>query len=227
VNYSKTGSFSCSKCPPEAANIAKLTGTLIIFLVFLILLVRSTISGAKGKKNFVSVYVKVLLNHMQLVVLTASFKLSWPEVVESLFGTFSPAMQASDQVLSIDCFIDPRTNSVISMRIFFMKLLIFCLLPILVLLVTTIVWSVIRCIKRESKEWLARRAKATIVILLFFTHPNISEYVFNAFKCENIDGEQRLYSDLQVLCYENRHMFAILVAAPSFFVWGILLFNSF
>jgi hypothetical protein len=35
---------------------------------------------------------------------------------------------------------------------------------------------------------MERRIVSTIVILLFFTHPSISEYVFNVFRCELIDG---------------------------------------
>jgi len=43
-------------------------------------MIRSTLAGASQLKNVQSVYYKILLNHMQLIMLTASFNLNWPEM---------------------------------------------------------------------------------------------------------------------------------------------------
>ena len=67
---------------------------------------------------------------------------------------------------------------------------------------------------------MIRRITATCVILLFFVHPTISEYVFNAFKCESFDGESRLYKDLEILCYKSEHMKFIYIGIPALLFWG-------
>lgn len=82
-----------------------------------------------------------------------------------------------------------------------MKLLTQVLTPIIILIVSFAFWFILYSCKKGDQNWLIRRITTTCVILLFFVHPTISEYVFNAFKCENFDGEGRLYKDLEVVCY--------------------------
>jgi hypothetical protein len=42
------------------------------------------------------------MNHLQLIVLTASFDFDWPERVLKLFETTEPVAEVSSQVLSFD-----------------------------------------------------------------------------------------------------------------------------
>jgi hypothetical protein len=46
--------------------------------------------------------------------------------------------------------------------------------------------------------------------------------MFNAFNCQNIDGEERLYEDLEIICYKGSHsIFSLGVALPSLLIWGL------
>ena len=46
--------------------------------------------------------------------------------------------------------------------------------------------------------------------------------MFSSFDCYDVDGEKRVRSDLQVLCYEGNHYtWAFFVAMPSILVWGL------
>jgi len=65
-------------------------------------MVRSTLSGALQRKNIQSVYIKILMNHLQLIVLTATFDFDWPSQVLAIFDTTEPAAQVSSQILSFD-----------------------------------------------------------------------------------------------------------------------------
>ena len=78
TSFSKFSSSNmCSACPPFAANLAQVVGVYLVFLVLLAVMVRQTIRAAKEKKNLLSVYVRILVNHMQLVLMIASFKMNW------------------------------------------------------------------------------------------------------------------------------------------------------
>ena len=61
----------------------------------IVLMIRSTLAGASQLKNVQSVYYKILLNHMQLIMLTASFNLNWPEMVQEFFDSAEPAAEAT------------------------------------------------------------------------------------------------------------------------------------
>lgn len=45
----------------------------------LIFMIRSTLQGAKSKNNLTSIFFKIMMNHLQLVLLTASFDFKWPD----------------------------------------------------------------------------------------------------------------------------------------------------
>ena len=75
-------------------------------------------------KKVTSIYLKIMTNRLQLILLTASFDFSWPEKVlqSNLICTSrgvlcfnKPVSEVSSQIFSVDCFIDLRdSNSTLS-----------------------------------------------------------------------------------------------------------------
>lgn len=46
--------------------------------------------------------------------------------------------------------------------------------------------------------------------------------MFQNFRCKDIEGQSRLYKDLEILCWESTHStFSFALALPSIFIWGI------
>ena len=104
---------------------------------------------------------------------------------------------------------------------FFVKLLIFALLPILLAIVSYLVWSVQKW-WRKLKEFDTNKSIATMVISLFIIHPNIVQYMFNDFNCQDVDGTLRVQVDLSIVCYSKVHSFwSYSIAVPSIIVWGL------
>ena len=89
-------------------------------------------------------------------------------------------------MLSIDCFLGTSTETSLEanndfFRIYYIKLLIMGLLPILLFLCCYIVWGIYSC-KTKDYSNLKSRAISSLIILLFLFHPNIVQYMFSAFK---------------------------------------------
>ncbi len=106
-------------------------------------------------------------------------------------------------------------------RILYVKILIMSLLPIIFFIVCYSVWSIISCRNRDPRL-LKTRAISSVVILLFFIHPNIVQYMFDMFNCIDVDGDNRMKNDLEVICYDEGHfIWAMFVALPSIIVWGL------
>ena len=68
-------------------------------------MIKSTLKGAANIKNITSVFQKILLNHIQLIVLTASFDFNWPQIVLDYFKANDTVGEASNQIFSVDCFL--------------------------------------------------------------------------------------------------------------------------
>ena len=46
--------------------------------------------------------------------------------------------------------------------------------------------------------------------------------VLYIYRCYNIDGEERVYASLNIICYKGFHLlWAYAVALPSLIVWGL------
>ena len=67
---------------------------------------RITLSSMQERKSPFSAYFKIMTNHMHLIFLTASFDLSWPQVISEFFNSTEPVANISDRIISFDCFID-------------------------------------------------------------------------------------------------------------------------
>jgi len=74
----------------------------------------------------------------------------------------------------------------------------FMLLPIVLTLLSFAVWLLISYKDTNRSEILKTKAISTVVILLFFVHPNIVKQVFQTFYCLEIDDEKRLKYDLEI-----------------------------
>jgi len=55
-----------------------------LLLALVLYLVLSTIKSAT-EDNTSSIYIKIMLNHLQMLLITSSFDLQWPDAVKSIF----------------------------------------------------------------------------------------------------------------------------------------------
>eukprot|EP00347_Sterkiella_histriomuscorum_P008702 403344080 len=227
VGYSRSSDFKCSFCPEKSVNIVRLIFIFLGVLFFIVLLVRQTLNGAKDVKNVTSIYIKIMTNHLQLILLTASFNFDWPQMVQEFFQAIKPVAQVSQQLFSFDCFIDTRKDSNDqetsndTFRIFYQKLVMLAVFPILLLLFCQGFWAIHhRIMSLKVPPW--NKIISTLVILLFLVHPNIVQYMFSNFKCIEIDGENRILDDLQVICWDSTHkIVSYFIALPCIIVWGL------
>eukprot|EP00347_Sterkiella_histriomuscorum_P009503 403340963 len=229
IQFSRSGDFKCSQCPDKSLNITRLIFIFLAVIFLIVLLVRSTLNGAKDVKNVTSIYIKIMTNHLQLILLTASFNFDWPQMVLDFFSAVKPVAQVSQQIFSFDCFIDGRSQDQKqssksdegSFRIFYQKLIMMAVFPVLLMLCCQVFWALHhKILKIKTKPW--NKIVSTVVILLFLVHPNIVQYMFSNFKCIDIDGENRIIDDLEVVCWNTTHkILSYFIALPCIIVWGL------
>ena len=64
-----------------------------------------TLSSMRSKKSNTSVYLKMLTNHLQLVLITLNFDLDWPSEINELNNSAKPLADVSSRIISFDCFL--------------------------------------------------------------------------------------------------------------------------
>ena len=152
AGYSLTGTAKCAKCPEMSSNVTKLVFMALLLVGMFSFMVRSTLNSAAQPKNLTSVYMKILMNHFQLILLVSSFNFKWPAQLEKFFSSSSTVSSASTQIISVDCFLTSAKNIVNLdqdyFSTFFVKLMIFALMPFLIAIASYGFWAVNKCIKK-------------------------------------------------------------------------------
>lgn len=206
-------------------------------MVFIILLVKITIEGAKNEDMW-SVFLKVLMNHLQMLIVFSSFDINWPPQVTQIFEFAKPIKLVTSAVVSFDCFIDRRDPFFIDKYLFrytegdlpiiYIKLVVLAIMPIVMIIISYVSWSLILRIQgRYSKEQQQSKFIATMVLLLFIIHPSLTQSMIDLFNCrsysESTESTDRLLIDLQVHCWNDplHRNFTFYVALPCLIVWGL------
>lgn len=217
-NYSRSSKSECAACPEPYINAIRLSGIAFGTLLAVVILVKTSLASARQPKALHSIYLKIFMNYLQLVMLTASFNLSWPAFVLKLFSAQESTGALTEQVFSIDCFI----NSTSSAEVFMDKLLLMAFVPLILLLAAVIVWVTVSILKRSCR-YMKNELTATCIILFFISHPSIVKVAFSIYSCSEVDpGEFWVSTQMNIRCWQGEHMeYALTVALPCILLWGI------
>eukprot|EP00347_Sterkiella_histriomuscorum_P012942 403366626 len=229
TGFSRSGEFRCSQCPERILNIVRLSFIVAGVFFLFVFLIRSTLNSASDKNNITNIYFKILINHFQLIMMTATFDINWTDEIKGFFSETKQVATVSSQVFSIDCFLDNRYEDPNSqqggedpqIRIFFVKLVMIAVFPILLIIGCFIIWSAIKLILKRKIN-IKNSITSSVVIALFLAHSSIVQYMFYDFKCKKVDDQERVLNDLEVVCWDVQHtIYSYFVALPSILVWGL------
>ena len=80
--YSKSKQFVCNGCPDQTRNIIQTIFLMIGVIIVVIFLVRSSLNSAHLQKPVYSVYLKILMNHIQILGAISNIDFSWPKIIK-------------------------------------------------------------------------------------------------------------------------------------------------
>jgi hypothetical protein len=221
--YSVSGPDKCGQCPGWSENVAKLLGIGIAIMLYSAVLVRSSLKTAYMPQALHSIYLKIFTNYLQLVMLTTELDLNWPSFVRSFYKQQSYAGQVDQQLFSFDCFlIGQQASGDDYTQVYFDKLVIQALLPVIISLGVLVFWMTVYYFSRRESI-LRKELIASLVILFFLVHPGLVKDYFGAFSCRRLDDDSLwLNANLDIKCFSDNHAtYAFLVALPAILVWGI------
>jgi len=188
------------KCPDPAYNWFLLFVFLSVAIAFFSYLV---IQASKGK-SLVSVALKVILNHLQVLAFLGDYNVRWPETMHRLFQT-GGATTVDSQMYSINCALGTG---------FYDVLLLFIFLPVIVCGFMAMgyaflyYWDSLK--ETECQKYIGDRKRLynsltrSILIVLYVLHAGIAHKVIQVWNCREIEGISVLVSDVSVRCYTNR-----------------------
>lgn len=63
--------MTCIKCNTFDETVGRLVGLLFLGILLIVALVYTSLVNADGKKNFLPVFIRIMMNHLQLLILTS------------------------------------------------------------------------------------------------------------------------------------------------------------
>ncbi|TNV88113.1 hypothetical protein FGO68_gene1765 [Halteria grandinella] len=141
------GSRKCLKCPSKTGNFLILLAIALTLFIIVVLLVIANLSSASKEKNNLPVYLRILLNHFQVLSLVVSFNFEWPQKILEFYKDLKIVTDAQSQVLSVDCFIDQNYGALGSSsldesleRPFYVKVIVLAVMPFAMIVVAILFW---------------------------------------------------------------------------------------
>eukprot|EP00347_Sterkiella_histriomuscorum_P001164 403373081 len=196
--YGSTGLGDCSKC-------------------------NSLIQNPK-RNNPQAVMIRIMTNYIQAVFLAKQFNLRWPQNVEDMLTYFSYASSSQEALLSFDCiYLQLGYQSVSQNEL---KLILFGMLPVILSLIGTFIWTIIKItIMRKDKNFsLMEKIEITAMIVNYLCYPQIITMMFSLFDCYKLDYSiSYLKRDMDIICWKDHHNKLIIsIGLPFIFVWTLL-----
>jgi hypothetical protein len=102
--YSRIGKAGCSKCPEQLTlSFLYIVAGVLAVMIISIYTIRKTLQSASDPKSTSSMMIKIFLSYTQLVSLSGSFNLNWPDFLGSMFAAQQSVGSVGDQLISTDC----------------------------------------------------------------------------------------------------------------------------
>ena len=130
-----------------------------------------------GKNELGSIYLKILINFLQLLYIVSRFNIKWPEYIKMLFQIELFPVSSMDQFFSLDCFLSEFTS-----ELYYTKLVSTTLFPLLQALVSLAIWVLIG-FKRKDMTVLRNQLITTFLVLFFISQLSIVKYSLSAYSC--------------------------------------------
>ncbi|CAG9321394.1 unnamed protein product [Blepharisma stoltei] len=218
--YSHQNNNKCKKCPDSSSSILITIIMILALLTVAFIMYKASIKSSLKPKSIASVYIKIFINYLQMIVITSTFNLNWPSEVLDLFYVQISLDYIYQQIFSFEClFKDDSQDSV-----YFRSLIMVAFIPAVMIVLAGMVWIIVISVKSSVKH-IWDKYISSCIILIFLVYPSVIRKMFSVFRCTEVNaGEYWLEENLDIKCWNYEHkMYALVVALPALVVWGLLL----
>ena len=147
--------------------------------------------------------LKIVLSYVQIsTILSVNLNIKWPEFMSRVVGSF--------KALNMDLFDFVGLDYRCSTEFDYYNIFVFQIFMIPILYVLTILgyvlvkmWGRYKKKGEEFFEVVHNRMVYILVLVVFVMYPGVSNSILKLYKCEEIEGNWYLSSDLSIKCYDK------------------------
>lgn len=151
-------------------------------------------------KIALSIYMKILLNYIQMISIVRSFNLQWPSYVENYLEIFTNMGGVSTQVISPDCLLQDYK---INVENIYIQTSLILILPFAIFLFSYIILTICSFLRKKNG---GNRLIVIIIVVSIFVQPAVIKSLFNNLKCKTIENQQYLYANVMINCNSEGYL---------------------
>lgn len=160
-------------------------------------------------KKEMSVYLKILLNYLQMISIIRSLELKWPFYVGNYLDIYANFGGVSTQILSFDCLL--QDNNIETESIYIQTILAVSL-PFAIFLIS-IIALILLCLKnKKTQKTQKTRFIVVVIVVSIFLQPSIIKTLFDNITCKQIDDSQYLKENFLINCETSSQKTWVLIA---------------
>lgn len=199
--YISGTSNTCKKCPSPSNNIILISFLTLLFTSVICYIIYRTYEDAYEPKLYHSVLIKILMNYLQLMMLTSVIKVRWPDPFYDLISIQEQIGSNTGKLLSIDCLIQDNT----SLDPYYVNQLFSFVAPLVLGVMITLIWLVISMFI-VNKSRVVKPFITSLVVVFFILHPGISSNALSILSCYEIEnGEFWNTNSFDIQCYTQEY----------------------
>lgn len=167
------------------------------------------IKGKNNKKNQAppfnikkgaSIYLKILMNYLQIIAIIQSIDLRWPYYAKDFLKANSQITNFTNELLSFDCIIYDYD---IQQQPIHIKALIGVMLPIIMFFAILNIFLLNYFFQNRKSQ--KNRIIMSLVVICIFLQPSILKQLFDNLNCKQIGTENFLSKQMNLKCNEESH----------------------
>jgi hypothetical protein len=145
--------LTCTKCTLPGSDDRRLAVflTVVVFLVVLVMfsiliflkIKSSTSSHGRKKKAAHSTIKRIVLSHVQIIMLSLSLNVPWPPLVDALMTALSSVSSVSQQVARVGCFVDTENPVLKQARFLYTTSMYIAIFPLAFTALMYVYWIIL------------------------------------------------------------------------------------
>jgi hypothetical protein len=219
--FQRTGDHKCSMCIDAWINALRLLGLGIVMVLFFVAVIWFNMRTKESSPQ--SILMRILTNYIQIVTSAASFNLTFPQSLQTMFDGIKTVGESAKVFLSLDCFIMDFGMVKNTGSTEYFKAFITGLLPLILIFVIVVIWLMAKPLPCFKISWRGLKNKIilSVVVSMFLIHPSVTGMAAGLFNCYELDnGETWLFKDLAIRCWDSTHRaYAIGLGVPMMLLW--------
>ncbi|KAL4483524.1 hypothetical protein ABPG72_016805 [Tetrahymena utriculariae] len=259
TKYMKSGKYDCVKCNDvqNKTFVLPIIGIFLFILAYVVFSINMSIKMSKlysysyyfrmskilvsnksSMQDISSFYLKILLNYIQISLITNSYYLTLPPILAYFPDILSLPLQHFLNIF--DCQFSEVNENIVP--VVFLRVLWSYFLPFIFMLIIVFVYSILFCIQKcilrykenkiflyiacqnvimnSSKKMMVYHLYNGLFFLLIFMQPSQVQILLSTISCKEIDNQMYIASDLTFQCYTQEHGFYVgTMIVPGLLLW--------